>query len=91
LTTYHYYELKTLHGNTIYCRFFFFAIRFGLLNSSIALNNLIHEDQKGFIQGRFIGENTRLIYDIIFGTEAQDLPGMIMMIDFEKAFNTLQF
>jgi hypothetical protein len=32
-----------------------------------------------------------LIYDIIFGTEAQDLPGMIMMIDFEKAFNTLQF
>jgi hypothetical protein len=55
------------------------------------LDNLIHEDQKGFIPGRFIGENTRLIYDIIFETEAQDLPGMIMMIDFEKAFDTVSW
>ena len=30
------------------------------------LNKLIHEDQKGFLSGRFIGENVRLIYDILF-------------------------
>ena len=29
------------------------------------LPKLIHANQKGFINGRFIGENTRLIYDII--------------------------
>ena len=28
------------------------------------LQNVIHQDQKGFISGRFIGENVRLIYDI---------------------------
>ena len=29
------------------------------------LPKLIFPDQKGFINGRFIGENTRLIYDVI--------------------------
>ena len=29
------------------------------------LHKLIHEDQKGFIAGRFIGENIRLIYDVL--------------------------
>ena len=29
------------------------------------LHKLIHDDQKGFIAGRFIGENIRLIYDVI--------------------------
>ena len=32
------------------------------------LHKLIHEDQKGFIAGRFIGENIRLIYDVLFET-----------------------
>ena len=30
------------------------------------LDNLINENQKGFIAGRFLGENVRLIYDILF-------------------------
>ena len=30
------------------------------------LPELIHEDQKGFISGRCISENVRLIYDIFF-------------------------
>ena len=29
------------------------------------LHKLIHEDQKGFIAGRFIGENITLIYDVL--------------------------
>ena len=29
------------------------------------LDKLIHPDQTGFIAGRYIGENTRLIYDIM--------------------------
>lgn len=33
------------------------------------LQKLIHEDQKGFIAGRFIGENIRLIYDVLFETK----------------------
>ena len=37
------------------------------------LPNLIHHDQKGFINGRFIGENSRLTYDIINECELQNL------------------
>ena len=46
------------------------------------LHKLIHEDQKGFISGRFIGENIRQIYDILFETKQQQLPGLILSIDF---------
>ncbi|MCG7892737.1 MAG: reverse transcriptase domain-containing protein, partial [Candidatus Thiodiazotropha endolucinida] len=55
------------------------------------LNKLIHEDQKGFLSGRYIGENIRIIYDILFETKKQNLPGLILSIDFEKAFDTVSW
>ena len=55
------------------------------------LNKLIHDDQKGFLSGRFIGENTRLIYDLMYETEKLHIPGMILLIDFEKAFDTVSW
>ena len=57
----------------------------------IVLDSLIHEDQKGFIAGRFIGENIKLIYDILFETKQQQIPGLILSIDFEKAFDTVSW
>ena len=54
-------------------------------------NSLIHEDQNGFISGRFIGENVKLIYDILFETKSQNLPGLILSVDFEKAFDTVSW
>ena len=55
------------------------------------LDELIHENQKGFISGRFIGENTRLIYDVLFETKNRNLQGLIISIDFEKAFDTVSW
>ena len=55
------------------------------------LNKLISTDQTGFIAGRFIGENTRLMYDILHFTEEQNIPGLILLIDFEKAFDSLSW
>ena len=49
------------------------------------LDSLIHEDQKGFISGRCISENVKLIYDVLFETKNQELPGLILSVDFEKA------
>ena len=49
----------------------------------------IHCDQTGFIKGRFIGENIRLVYDIMHYTEIIQVPGLLMLIDFEKAFDTV--
>ena len=55
------------------------------------LDILIDKDQTGFIKGRFIGENTRLIYDIMNFTEHNDIPGLLVLIDFEKAFDSLSW
>ena len=54
----------------------------------MTLDNLIHENQKGFISGRFIGENIGLIYDVLFETKNRNLQSLILSIDFEKAFDT---
>jgi hypothetical protein len=40
------------------------------------LDKLISEDQSGFIPGRFIGDNIRLFYDLMFYTEQINIPGM---------------
>ena len=55
----------------------------------LTLDILIHENQKGFISGRFIGENIRSIYDVLFETKNRNLQGLILSIDFEKAFDTV--
>ena len=36
--------------------------------------------------GRFIGESTGLIYDIMHYTEKAQITGLIILIDFQKAF-----
>ena len=51
----------------------------------------MNENQKGFIAGRFLGENVRLIYDVLFESKKQNLPGLLLSIDFEKAFNTVSW
>ena len=55
------------------------------------LDKLINLDQTGFVQGCFIGENIRLIYDILQYTEEKDIPGLLLLIDFEKAFDTISW
>ena len=55
------------------------------------LDNVINEDQKGFISGRFIGENIRLIYDILSETKNQDRPGLLLSIDFQQAFESISW
>ena len=55
------------------------------------LDKLIHKNQTGFIEGRFIGENTRLIYDIMQLTEKQNIPGLLLLIDYEKAFDSVSW
>ena len=55
------------------------------------LNTIIHENQKGFLSGRFIGENTRLMYDIISHMEYQNKSGMLLLLDFEKAFDSVSW
>ena len=52
---------------------------------------LINNDQTGFLKGRFIGENVRLIDNIIDYTSQENIPGLLLFIDFEKAFDSLEW
>ena len=53
------------------------------------LPNIINEDQKGFMKGRYIGENIRLLYDTMLYTKEHDLNGLLLSVDFEKAFDSI--
>ena len=52
---------------------------------------LINSNQTGFVKGRYIGENIRVINDILEQTKAQDIPGILLLLDFRKAFDTLEW
>lgn len=55
------------------------------------LDTIISKTQTGFIKGRYIGENTRLIYDLMNFTEINNIPGLLIFIDFEKAFDSVSW
>jgi hypothetical protein len=55
------------------------------------LPTLINNDQTGFIAGRYIGENIRLLFDIMEYAEENDIPGLFLLIDFEKAFDPISW
>ena len=55
------------------------------------LPRIIHYNQFGFIKGRFIGEGARLILNIIDHTELLKLSGILLFIDFEKAFDSIEW
>ena len=56
-----------------------------------ALSSLIHTDQTGFIKGRYIGENITRILDIIEYTDAEDIPALLISVDFEKAYDCVEW
>ena len=55
----------------------------------LVLDKIISKDQTSFIKGMYIGENTRLVYDMLQHAEQNDIPGLLLLIDFEKAFDSL--
>ena len=54
------------------------------------LPNLINGDQTAYIKGRYIGQNIRLIQDVIDYADDEELEGAILFMDFSKAFDTLE-
>ena len=55
------------------------------------LDSIVHGDQKGFISERYIGELIRTTYDIIQWAKENNKIGIILLIDFEKAYDSLSF
>ncbi|KAL9955689.1 hypothetical protein ACROYT_G037047 [Oculina patagonica] len=57
------------------------------------LPKLVHSDQTGFMKGRYnyIGENIRLINDVMESTMSEKKGGILVSLDFKKAFDTLEW
>ena len=58
------------------------------------LPEIIHCNQTGYVKGRFIGEAARSIMDVMDYTQEkkkQNIPGILLFIDFEKAFDSIDW
>ena len=55
------------------------------------LPEIITSTQTGYVKGRFIGEAVRSIIDVMDYTKEQNIPGILLFIDFEKAFDSLDW
>jgi hypothetical protein len=72
------------------------CVDFKLASSCIAnrlkpiLQNIINQTQKYFLRGRYIGECVRIFSDLMDKLGEDDIPGLLMLVDFEKAFDTVE-
>ena len=55
------------------------------------LDLLISPDQTGFLKGRYIGQNIRLVNDVVEQTKIQNIHGILVQLDFCKAFETIEW
>ena len=55
------------------------------------LPNIIHHNQTGYVKDRYIGETVRSVFDVIDLTLQENVPGLLIFIDFQKAFSSLEW
>ena len=54
------------------------------------LPHIIHHNQSGYVEDRYIGESVRSIFDIMEFTVNENIPGLSIFVDFQKAFDSLE-
>lgn len=53
------------------------------------LPTIISPDQTAYVKGRYIGESIRLISDILESSKRYNIPGFLLTVDLEKAFDSI--
>ena len=53
------------------------------------ISSIVYENQVACVNNRFISESGRLISDILQVTNSLDLEGMLMTVNIEKAFDSI--
>ena len=72
-------------------------VDFKIISSAISarlqqvISKLTDACQTAYVKGRFIGENTRLVYDVINSLSENEQSGLIVSADFESAFDSLSW
>ena len=59
------------------------------LNVDALISSLITSDQTANVPGRVIGKSRRLTSDLLEYSNIQDIPGHLVTVDIEKAFNSV--
>ena len=62
-----------------------------VLRRHCILSNIKILLQIGFIAGRYLGENIRLLFNIMEYADENDIPGLFLLINFEKAFDSISW
>jgi hypothetical protein len=55
------------------------------------IETIISPEQTSYIKGRYIGENVRLLMDIMEYVKSKNIPGVVLFLDFQKAFDSLNW
>ena len=55
------------------------------------LNDLIEKEQNGFLEAKSIGDNIRLLFDIIDYANHEKIPGAVLLVNLHKAFDSLNW
>ena len=50
----------------------------------VIMTSIINSDQTGYVKGRYIGENIRLIEDVLRYTQKDEIPGVLLFLDLSK-------
>ena len=52
---------------------------------------VVHWNQTGFVADRYIGDSIRSIWDVMEFTKQKNISGILLALDFEKAFDSLEW
>ena len=71
----------------------FYKIISGIITNRLKpiFDRLINPWQKAYLPGRYIAEVTRTTYDIFAHAKHNNLPGLLLLVDFSKAFDSISF
>merc|ERR1711954_136819 len=71
----------------------FYKIASGVLTSRLKpiFDRIISPWQKAYLPNRFIGDVTRNTFDLFKHAKTHNLPGLMLKIDFSKAFDSISF
>lgn len=55
------------------------------------MDDIINENQTGYVKGRFIGKNSRLILNNLENCENKNKDAILLFADFHKAFDSVEW
>ena len=54
------------------------------------LTSIVHCDRAAYVKGRYISKSIRLITDLLQYTKENGITGILLSVDFEKAFDSIE-